>query len=461
MWYVLWGGVGLVVGAVVAWLVASSRNARECGALGATVDELRARGEARDTEVRELQAALGFEREGKTEAETRLRGTEQRLDEERKLLEEAKTRLTDTFKALAGEALAASSQDFLQLAKGTLEKVLAEAKGDFGRSEEAIRGLVGPLDEALKRYEEHVQGIEGSRKEAYGGLIELVKTSSVGQEQLRKETANLVTALRTPQVRGRWGELALRRTVELAGMSGHCDFTEQVTVQSEEGRFRPDLVVHLPAGREIVVDAKVPLVAYLDAIEAEGEEVRQKALSRHAQQFRDHIKNLGGKAYWAQFPQSPEFVVMFVPGESFLAAAAECDRSLIEDGMSQQVVVASPTTLFAVLRAVAYGWRQERIAENAQEISNLGRQLYERMAVLVSHLAGMRDGLEKASNSYNSAVGSLESRVLPAARRFKDLGAASGEEIPQLEPVELALRAITTPSLPGASEAGTEGPTSQ
>jgi DNA recombination protein RmuC len=419
------------VGAVVAWLLASGRGARQSGALEATVGELRAREQKRDTDVRELQGALDIEREAKTQAETRLGEMEQRLEAERKLLEEAKSRLTDTFKALAREELLANAEHFVQRARETLE----------------------PLDQALKRYEEHIRGIEGSRKEAYGGLIELVRTSSVGQEQLRKETANLVTALRAPQVRGRWGELTLRRTVELAGLSAHCDFTEQVSVQSDEGKVRkPDLVVHLPAGREIVVDAKVPLLAYLDATEADGEEAREKALADHARQFRKHMADLGGKAYWQQFPQSPEFVVMFVPGESFLAAAADVDRSLIEDGMSQRVAVASPTSLFGLLRAVAYGWRQERIAENAQEISNLGRDLYERMAVLARYLAEMGDGLEKATHSYNSAVGSLEARLLPAARRFKDLGAASGEDIPPLKPVEVAPRAINTRSLPEAGQ---------
>jgi DNA recombination protein RmuC len=250
-------------------------------------------------------------------------------------------------------------------------------------------------------------------------------------------------------VRGRWGELTLRRTVELAGLSAHCDFTEQVSVQSDEGEVKkPDLIVHLPERREIVVDAKVPLLAYLAAIEAEGEEAREKALSDHARQFRKHMGDLGGKAYWQQFPQSPEFVVMFVPGESILAAAADVDRSLIEDGMSQQVVVATPTTLVALLRAVAYGWRQERIAQDAQEVASWGRQLYERMAKLADYLSDIGKGLEKARDSYNEAVGSLERMVLPAARRFKDLGAGSDREVSPVKPVEVTLRAIDARSLP-------------
>jgi len=451
MWYlyVLCAAGGLLVGAVVAGLIASSRSARQAGALEATVDGLRARGQESETQVREFQGALDIEREARTQAETRLRESQDRLDAERTLLEDAKARLTDTFKALAAEALTASTQDFLQLARGTLEKALAEAKGDFGQSQEAIRGLVGPLNEALKRHEEHIRSLENSRQEAYGSLVELVKSSSVGQEQLRKETANLVRALRTPQVRGRWGELTLRRTVELAGLSAHCDFTEQVSVQSDEGAVRkPDLIVHLPERREIVVDAKVPLLAYLEATEAEGEEARGKALSDHARQFRRHMADLGGKAYWEQFPQSPEFVVMFVPGESFLAAAADVDRSLIEDGLSQQVIVATPTTLVALLRAVAYGWRQELIARDAQEVAAWGRQLYERMARLADYLGDIGKGLDKARDSYNEAVGSLERMVLPAARRFKDLGAGSDKEVPPIKPVEVTLRAIDARSLP-------------
>jgi len=449
MWYVLCAVGGLLVGAVVAGLIAYSHRARQTGALEATVGELRARDQKRDSECKDLHAALATEVEGKIQAETRLRESQERLDAERKLLEDAKARLTDTFKALAGDALTASTQDFLQLARETLQRVLAEAKGDFGRSQEAIRGLVGPLNEALKRHEEHIRSLESSRQEAYGSLVELVKSSSVGQEQLRKETANLGQALRTPQVRGRWGELTLRRTVELAGLSAHCDFTEQVSVQSDEGEVKkPDLIVHLPERREIVVDAKVPLLAYLAAIEAEGEEAREKALSDHARQFRKHMGDLGGKAYWQQFPQSPEFVVMFVPGESILAAAADVDRSLIEDGMSQQVVVATPTTLVALLRAVAYGWRQERIAQDAQEVASWGRQLYERMAKLADYVSDIGKGLEKARDSYNEAVGSLERMVLPAARRFKDLGAGSDREVSPVKPVEVTLRAIDARSLP-------------
>ncbi|MCS6970738.1 MAG: DNA recombination protein RmuC [Planctomycetes bacterium] len=402
-------------------------------------------------ESAQLRKQLLEEANARVKAEAQLVEALQRLAEEKKLLEDSKTALTDTFKALAGDSLNAATAAFLRLAQETFDKALTEAKGDLGKRHEAIQGLVKPLSEALAKFDEQVRQIEKQRQEAYASLAEQVKQLSSGQQQLQKETANLVTALRRPQVRGRWGELTLRRVVELAGMSEHCDFVEQATASSEEGRVRPDLLVRLPAGREIIVDAKVPLEAYLEAAAADSEEARQAALARHAAQVRDHMQSLASKAYWSQFDKAPEIVVMFIPGESFFSAALEADASLLEDGMQQRVVLATPTTLIALLRAVAYGWRQQQIAQNAQEISNLGKQLYERMRTLAESLDGIGKNLEKATESYNKAVGSLEGRVLPAARRFKELGVttADDKDIPTLTPLEKKPRALSAPEARG------------
>jgi DNA recombination protein RmuC len=467
MEHILYALAGLVVGGLVAWLLASARTTKHLTAkieeserrantaegrtfgLEGTVAELRAQNQKTTEDFTKVRDHLAAETSARVKAETQLAETVLRLQEEKHLMDEAKAKLTDTFKALAGDTLNNNTDAFLKLAKETLDKVLTDAKGDLGKRQEAIQGMVKPLSESITKFEEHVRTIEKNRQEAYSGLTEHLKGLSVSQQQLQKETANLVTALRKPQVRGRWGEMTLRRVVELAGMSEHCDFAEQVTANTEEGRLRPDLIVRLPAEREIVVDAKVSLDAYLDAIAADSEDARKDALTRHAAQVRAHMNALTDKRYWAQFPKTPEFVVMFIPGESFFGAAVDADHGLIEYGLERGLVLATPTTLIALIRAVAYGWRQEQVAKNAQEISDLGKQLYERMRILAEHIGDIGKGLEKANSSYNSAVGSMEARVLPAVRRFKDLGAAPGAEIPLVQPVETTPRALTAPEIAG------------
>jgi DNA recombination protein RmuC len=328
---------------------------------------------------------------------------------------------------------------------------VGEAKGDLEKRQIAIDGLIKPLGQSLKQYEEHIKALEKSRTEAYSSLYKHLEMLTTTQQELQKQTGNLVSALREPQVRGRWGEMTLKRVAELAGMSEHCDFTEQVSVESDTGRNRPDAVVHLPAEREVVVDIKTPLYAYLDALSAESEEQRKEFLKRHAQQVRTHMNKLGEKAYWDQFDKAPEFVVMFIPGESFFSAAVDNDHTLIEDGMKKRVVLATPTTLIALLHAIAYGWRQEQITKNAQEISNLGKQLYNRMNVLANYINEIGNGLRKANMSYNKAAKSMESRVFPSVRRFKELGTTSDSDISVIEPVETTSRSLNIPEPPEES----------
>jgi len=354
----------------------------------------------------------------------------------------AKDQLADTFKALATDALRGNNETFIGQATQAFKTVKTEAEGDLAQRQQAIEGLIKPLNEALQRYETQIASMERARQSAYGGLDQHLKTLAQAHERLQQETGNLVKALRSPQVRGQWGEITLKRVAELAGMVEHCDFREQETVQGETGRLRPDMIIQLPAGRQIVVDAKTVLAAYLEAVEAQDDEVRRERLRQHATQVRARMDQLSAKAYWSQFAQAPEFVVLFLPGEQFLGAALEYDRTLIEEGFAKKVVIATPTTLIALLRAVAYGWRQEQLAENAQAISALGKDLFERMAVLAEYLSDVGASLNKSVTAYNKAVGSLEARVLPSARRFKDLGIGSEKDIPKLESLEQAPRPV-------------------
>ncbi len=374
--------------------------------------------------------------QAKTSAETRLEEAMRNVEQQKKMLERVEEKLTTTFQALSGESLKSNNKAFIEIAKGTLETVLSQAKGEFGEKEESIKNIVGSLGEALKRYEQQVSALERKRASDYGSLDSQIKSLLSANQQLQKETGNLVTALRRPEVRGRWGEITLRRVVELSGMSEYCDFTEQVSVATEEGRLRPDMMVHLPAKREIVVDSKVSLDAFIDAASVTDEDQSKILINKHAQHVRNHMKALTNKKYWEQFEQAPEFVVMFIPGESFLSAAVSVDHTLIEDGMENRVIIATPSTLIALLRAIAFGWRQEQVAKHAQEIANLGKEIYDRFEPFLGHINKTGNYLSQATVSFNRMIMSLEQRVMVSVRKFKELGAAGDKELPGIQPVE-------------------------
>jgi DNA recombination protein RmuC len=401
----------------------------------------------RDMEQHSLQNQMAGLRGEKKELEILLQEERKAAQERLNLLQQATENLQNAFKALSADALRNNNESFLELARTALERFQSEAAGDWDQRQKAVENLVAPLRQTLEKYEQQLHSIEKSRTEAYSGLTQQVQSLLLSQQRLQTETGNLVKALRTPQVRGRWGEMALRRVVELAGMTEYCDFIEQPTVNTEGGRLRPDMIVKLPTDKKIVIDSKVPLQAYLDSINIDDPELRRTYLQSHAKQVRQHLQSLSSKSYWEQFEPTPEFVVLFIPGESFYSAALEQDPQLLEEGVNQKVILATPGTLIALLRAVAYGWRQERIAESAQAISELGKSLYERLVTLARHFDDVGRNLERSVDAYNRALASLETRVLVSARKFKELGISSQGDLQELSPIERRSREIQAAEL--------------
>jgi len=457
---ILMVALGAIAGFAIAWLMArpaaASLNTR---LLLVQQDLERARAEAAKTaqlkaEMATLETKVGMERKG--------------IEEKVALLNQMEEKLRESFQALSSEALKSNNQAFLDLANETLGKFHSEAQGDLELRQQAVESMVAPIGESLKKVDEQIREIEKARSHAYGSLSEQVRSLIATQEKLQSETGNLVRALRTPHVRGRWGEIQLRRVVEIAGMLPYCDFVEQETVTTSAGRIRPDLIVKLPGGKNVVVDAKTPLLAYLDAMASNDDEVRRQKLMEHAAQVRKHMEQLSSKSYQEQFDPTPEFVVMFLPGETFFSAALEQEPGLIERGVAQKVIPASPTTLIALLKAVAYGWNQEKLARNAKEISTLGKELYDRLRRFGGYMKSVGKELDSAVEAYNAAVGSLESRVMVSARRFAELDTSMTEEIAPLEPIEKTTRNLTLEfddsqqlELPEAAGSAEENPASE
>lgn len=365
-----------------------------------------------------------------------------------RMLENIRSDMTEAFKSVSTGVLKENNASFLDLAKMTLSAYLDSAKTDMDARSKAVTHVVQPLKESLDKYDQHVSAMERDREKAFGGLSKQVENLISSQNELQKETNKLANALQVPHVRGRWGEITLKRVAELSGMQNRCDFFEQQTARTEDGAMRPDMIVQLPGNRQIVVDAKVPLAAYLEALEAKDDIAREQKLADHAKHMQGHIHKLGQKSYWAAFQPAPEFVVMFIPGENFFSAALAKIPALIEEGTGKGVILATPTTLISLLKAVAHGWSQEAMTQNAKAISELGKELFERLNMMAQHLNRLGRDLEKSTQTYNQVVGSFERRVFASARKFKELGIPlkKGDDLAEVSPAEKSVRKIESPT---------------
>jgi len=383
------------------------------------------------TENQELTMTLRLERQ-----------SNEQLDE---LLDQARYQLADTFSQLSTDALNRNNEQFLQLAEENLKRHQSEAKAELNTREQAIEQLVKPISDALNKTSAQINTIEKERKESYGQLYTTIKHLNEGQQNLKQETQNLVQALRRPEVRGQWGEMTLRRLAELSGMVAHCDFFEQTSQKTDSGLIRPDMIVRLPDNREIIVDAKTPLDAYLSSIHTTDDVLKASELRRHVQIIRQRSRELAAKNYWAEYSQSPEFVVMFIPGEHFLSAALELEPQLLEETMQLNIILATPTNFIAILRAVSYGWKQQALTENAIAIRDLGESLYKRLSVFNSHLGKLGNSLNSSVEHFNKTVGSLERQVIPSGKRFLDMGIRAKEELESIQPIDNQVRPVSTP----------------
>jgi DNA recombination protein RmuC len=449
---------GLLVGILITWLIFSSKNKGR-----AEVDAEKLKSEQQRSQQSSLnQQALQTRyealhtneralRQTQTELEVRLQEEKKAAAEKQALLEKSELRLTDTFKALSAETLKSTQEQFLSLAKNSLKAQQQEATHEMEKRKIAVEQMVKPISQTLEKVQNQISESEKIREGDKASLKQQMVHIAEANQGLQRETSKLVKALRQPTGRGQWGEMQLRRVVEMAGMQEHCDFETQTTTTTDEGkRLRPDLIVKLPGGQHIVVDSKAPMDAYLDAIEAEDDDQRATAMARHAQQVRTHVQQLGSKKYQDQFDTTPEFVVLFLPSEAFFSGALSEDSSLIEKGVDQGVILATPTTLIALLRAVSFGWRQEALAQNAREISAVGKELYSRLGAFAGHVQKLGRSLNSAVGDYNKTVGSLETRILSGARKFEELGASpETAEIPETKEIESLPRELRA----GISEA--------